>query len=1100
MSTTIDSLVLEVNSNASSANQGIRSLATSLSYLNSIVGKSFSGITKLKDAFQDIKFPKISVSIASQLTSINTALGNLKSTDGDKLIALANGLRPLSELGKAKMTTFINQLSKLTKVIDDLDAADIDKFAKQMTNLAAAMKPFADEMQKVSKGFSAFPAKIQQVIGSSEKYNAAMSSATSKTNIFGTAFKGLKLASLSVIFRKVSQFLGRATDQAGKYIEDMNLFTVSMGEYAEEAHKYAQQVAEVMGIDPSEWMRNQGVFNTIITGFGIAADKAAFMSKNLTQLGYDISSFYNISFTEAMQKVQSGIAGELEPLRRIGYDLSVARLQQEAYNLGITKSVSAMTQAEKAQLRYYAMMTQVTQVQGDMARTLEQPTNMLRIFKSQLEQLARAIGNLFIPILNKILPYAIAIVKVIRWIVSEITALFGIKLPEVDFSGVGKSMSGVAENANETADGFEAAKKQAKEIKNVLIGLDELNILPSNDTGDTGGAGNTEVGGDFNIPVIGYDFLGDGINSKVDEIFESLKAKIEPALEKAKDIINWIKDNLNDILKIVGIIGSALLAWEIAKSVGNFFNLAPKVMSKIGGVIAAVAGAIIMVNGAVDAWKEGLDWENFTTIIAGATIMVAGLAVAFGAVGAVIGLLISGVTLLVVGIKDFISAGKMSDQAFAAISAGAYLVIGVLAPVLLLPVAIGIAVAAIIRYWEDIKAALEPAANWVNDNVLEPVKQFFVDLWEDIKEGFNTAINWIIDKLNLEELIDEISGAFTEIRDVATSAFKEIYEVLSPIFESVKSVFLNWIDSVWAMIKGIGLAIAEFGIAVWETLKVIFTPVVDFFKSVFLVAWESIKAVWNSAVAFFTLVWAGIKAVFSVVKGVLSGNFDDAWKAIKNIWDKVVAFFETVWDGIKNVFKPIDTWFHDSFSNAWEGVKKIFATWRSFFENLWTIIKDTWKRIGGNIADSVSSIVKSIINATMTTLENIVNNAINLINGAIGVINFLIPGVSINNIPPVQLPRFEYGGFPEQGQLFIAREAGAEMVGSIGGNTAVANNDQIVEAISRGVYSAVMAAMSGRDDNDRPVRVYLDGKEVSDSVVKHINAITMQTGASPLYV
>ena len=106
---------------------------------------------------------------------------------------------------------------------------------------------------------------------------------------------------------------------------------------------------DIMGIDPAEWMKNQGVFNTIITGFGVAGDKAAYMSKNLTQLAYDLSSFYNISFAESMQKVQSGIAGELEPLRRLGYDLSVARLEQERLNLGIDKSVSSMTQAEKSQ-------------------------------------------------------------------------------------------------------------------------------------------------------------------------------------------------------------------------------------------------------------------------------------------------------------------------------------------------------------------------------------------------------------------------------------------------------------------------------------------------------------------------------------------------------------------------------------------------------------------------------------------------------------------------------------------------------------------------------------------------------------------------------
>ena len=150
--------------------QGIRELSNSLKGLNS--GDASQKITRLTNALtalSQVGNVKISSSIANQLTAINTALAGLKWTDGDKLTSLANGLRPLSELGKANMTTFINQLSKLPKVIEDLEAADIDKFTQQMTALAAAMKPFADEMQKVSNGFSAFPSKIQKLITSTEK-------------------------------------------------------------------------------------------------------------------------------------------------------------------------------------------------------------------------------------------------------------------------------------------------------------------------------------------------------------------------------------------------------------------------------------------------------------------------------------------------------------------------------------------------------------------------------------------------------------------------------------------------------------------------------------------------------------------------------------------------------------------------------------------------------------------------------------------------------------------------------------------------------------------------------------------------------------------
>ena len=309
----------------------------------------------------------ISSSIANQIKAINAALAGVNESTKDKLVGLADGLRPLSELGKSKLTTFINQLKKLPEVVGELEKVDLDKFTRQMSELATAMKPLADEMQKVSNGFSAFPSKIQKLISSSEKGKKSVGK-------FGKAAGLLKLGGVALSLRTVSNLISSAITESNKYQEDLNLFTASMGKYAEQAKKYAETVSEVMGIDPAEWMRNQGIFNTLLEGFGSVSDRAYTMSKNLTQLGYDISSFFNISVEDAMLKLQSGISGELEPLRRLGYDLSQARLQQTAYTLGINESVSAMTQAEKAELRYYAIMTQVTTAQGDICLLYTSPS------------------------------------------------------------------------------------------------------------------------------------------------------------------------------------------------------------------------------------------------------------------------------------------------------------------------------------------------------------------------------------------------------------------------------------------------------------------------------------------------------------------------------------------------------------------------------------------------------------------------------------------------------------------------------------------------------------------------------------------------------
>ena len=664
--------------------QGIRELSNSLKGLNS--GDASQKITRLTNALtalSQVGNVKISSSIANQLTAINTALAGLKWTDGDKLTSLANGLRPLSELGKANMTTFINQLSKLPKVIEDLEAADIDKFTQQMTALAAAMKPFADEMQKVSNGFSAFPSKIQKLITSTEKYNASARKATSTTGKFTSGLKALNVAAVAITFRKIGHFIAQAVTESNKYQEDLNLFTVALGQYAAEAQNYAEKVSDVMGIDPAQWLRNQGVFNTLLTGFGDTAERAQLMSQNLTQLGYDISSFFNISIEDAMQKLQSGISGELEPLRRLGYDLSQARLEQTALNLGIKESVANMTQAEKAELRYYAIMTQVTTAQGDMARTLEAPANQLRILQAQLTQAARAIGNIFIPALNAILPYAIAVVQVIREIANALANLAGFKLTEVDYSGVNSAAVG----AGALADNLDDAAGAAKKLKQYTAGFDELNVFAPNTGSGSGAAGVGGAGGfDFDLPT--YDFLGDAVQTRIGEI----KKMIEDTLAEITTIVSGFMLAVGAILVVTGTnipLGVGLMAAGavgLAATVGLNWTAMSSELASTLALITGVVGGFLLALGAIMAFSGAnlplgialmalggaslvtaavINWHNsdrhLTDALTTLTGVLAGASLAVGAMLAFTGVATGlGIALMAIGAVTLVSAAALN--------------------------------------------------------------------------------------------------------------------------------------------------------------------------------------------------------------------------------------------------------------------------------------------------------------------------------------------------------------------------------------------------------------------------------------------------------
>ena len=640
VSTTIEQLELEVQSSATSAVGSIDALASSLgklktatkggvgltavakqlttlnTALNSISSTNADNLNKMAQGLQALSTCgnlKLSSSVANQITNLGAAVRSLNGADfsalnrlasaltplstigksnlnsfisqlqrlpqavqalngvdmgglGTQITQLVSALAPLSQMGKNNLTSFVTQLGKIPALMQSLKTVNIGELASQVQQLADAFAPLATQMQAISSGFAAFPARIQKLITSTN--NLSKSNDKASTSYVNLAAK-ISIAVIAV--KKAASVLAGFINKSNQYVEDLNLFTASMGEYATAAQEYAERVSEIVGIDPAEWMRNQGVFMTITKGFGVASDRAYTMSQNLTQLGYDISSFFNIPFEESFQKLQSGISGELEPLRRLGYDLSVARLQQEAYTLGIDKKVSAMTQAEKAELRYYAIMTQVTTAQGDMARTLNAPANQLRVLQAQVTQCARAIGNIFIPALNAILPYAIAVAKVIRLIANAIASLFGFALPEIDYSGIGSSVGGIADSTQDIGDGLGDATKKAKELKNALLGIDELNIIsPPEDTSSSGsGIGDIGGGGGLGFDLPTYDFIGNAVGTKIDEIVEKMKEwlGITDGISSWADLFDT---RLGKILLTVGAIGAGLAAWKIAKSVADF--------------------------------------------------------------------------------------------------------------------------------------------------------------------------------------------------------------------------------------------------------------------------------------------------------------------------------------------------------------------------------------------------------------------------------------------------------------------------------------------------------------------------------------------------
>ena len=439
---------------------------------------------------------------------------------------------------------------------------------------------------KAKSGISAVDASLSRLSGTST---------TAKTGLGGISTSmtllAAKAAIVFVALKRVASTIAGWIRESNNYQENLNLFTVAMGKYANEAKAYAQTIGDAMGIDPSAWMRNEGIFMTLISGFGNTEAAAYKMSKNLTQLGYDLSSFFNISVADAMQKLQSGIAGELEPLRRLGYDLSQTKLQQIAFNNGITQSVASMNQAQKSQLRYVAIMTQVTKAQGDMARTLQSPANQLRILQAASTQAARALGNIFIPALNAVLPYAIAFLNIVKTVANSLASLFGFQLTSVDYSGIDGATSSM-EDLDKATTG---AGGSAKALKNYLMGIDELNVIQPDAGGGGGGGGGGGLTSDGfkNLFLPGYEFM-DTINTKVQEITESIKNLFTPLTKSAgwRTFKQGWKDIADALGEVLGFLGDIMESEAMRGILNGIIELS---LEGVGTALSLVSEALGMI-------------------------------------------------------------------------------------------------------------------------------------------------------------------------------------------------------------------------------------------------------------------------------------------------------------------------------------------------------------------------------------------------------------------------------------------------------------------------------------------------------------------------
>ena len=552
-------------------------LTKSISALKS-ASSGMDGLSRINDFMDRISNVNLSES-AKGIRSVASALTRISSVDlkdinlsglKGKMNSLQNGLSPLSKVdaaGLRSVSSALNSIAKIPDFSDKLDSKTLDDFATSCKKITDALDPLASKIETVGNSFAKLPSNIQKVIAATDGATKASSKSAKSYLSLSNQLNGFmrNMAKL-VSLKAIATYLGNAAEKFNSYYEAANLFGVSMKGLTGEASTFINKMETLLGIDPTEAMNNMATIQGLTTSFGMASDKAYVLSKNLTQLGYDLASLKNIPVAESFTKIQAAISGELEPIRRLGVDLSQARLQQELLNLGYSQSVSTLSQADKAVLRYIAIMKQTTDAQGDFARTLSSPANMIRILQAQLNSLARSVGSLLYPALKSILPPLIAAVELVKELVTGIVSLMGVKVEFPDFSNASDAVGGVTDALDNTT---KATGKAAKAFKNYIMGFDELNVIQKNADSSGGSGSGSGAAGNLlgDVDLSGYDMFKNYVGSSVDEI----KAKLEKLLPLISGIAagfaTWAISNavLTALEKIKGegsLIETVLKLWK----------------------------------------------------------------------------------------------------------------------------------------------------------------------------------------------------------------------------------------------------------------------------------------------------------------------------------------------------------------------------------------------------------------------------------------------------------------------------------------------------------------------------------------------------------
>lgn len=1005
----ITSLSVEISAESQGAELNIDKLATAISNLRTKgnVTKVVNSLDKLAGSIATLKQASAGMSGLDKITSFLNGISNVNTTTSTKSIntvvnaikkiptavsglngvdfysmsgsitQLTNALAPLSILDASSLKALgsaFNSIGKVPDLTDKLKATDLDSFASSCQKISAALTPLASQLDKVGNAFAKLPSQLSKVVTQANRVTAAnekqRKSYLSLSNQMNGFMRNMaKLVSLKAI----AEYLGNAAAKFNDFYEATDLFHIAMGNLSGEADTLISKMQGLLGVDPTKAMTYMATIQSLGTSFGLTSDKAYILSKNLTQLAYDEGSYWNKNVAETFTAMSSAISGEIEPIRRLGVDLSQARLQQELLALGFNKQVSSLSQADKAVLRYIAIMKQTANVQGNLAQTIQSPANQIKILKAQLDMLAKSVGSLLYPALKSILPPLIAAVQLIREFVEWVAKLMGVKVVFTDFTKSADSVGGIGDAMDDTAD---STKKAAKALKDYTMGFDELNIIDptQGSSGSGSGASAGNILGD--VDLSGYDMFKNYVGTSIDEMKQKIKS----------------------MLPLIATVATALAAWKLTNLITDIVDAISKMnalKSIVLGLGVFTVGVVLEITGIKDAIENGVNGKNFAEIVLGALIGTTGAAIlgkgiaqfivtgfgntAVGAaikaaggstagaiIGAAVGGVVTGIPMFVTGVYDAVRNGlntlngiliplgsTMAGAGIGAIigSLGGPIGTGIGALIGLIVGGLTDAGIAIYQNWDKITESLDKASESLK-NWFVGVGEWWNQKWAGFKENWDKAWN---------SLADTIKNLPAKFLDYGKNIVQGLVDGINKGIENAKKTVGGLAKAIidkFTTDTGIhspSKVFELFGIYINQGLANGITGALGYVNDAMNKLVDATKVKGEEMANY------GIDCGTSYVNGIISG-LDSKWAELDN--------------NLKtNFFGTAQTFIQAAQSGDWKTVGTTIAAgiWGAMGDEQRKRVKSVASDLLGRLSKELKSQASSLLNTAATIGKNLVN-------------------------------------------------------------------------------------------------------------------------------